>query len=256
MRILLMVKQVPDTNTNLLDESKFSRKGPMVLNPQCEYALDAAAALKGDGRVVAFTMGPSKAQHALFRCLELGADYAYHLCDSDFAGSDVWATANTLSKAIMEFEPEFDIILCGGHAADAETGLLPTMLAAALGIPVINRCQAIRYEGGSLIANRERNGIPSELIVPSKSLVSMIQGSNVHRLPSLKDLQDARAKQIETLDRGLLGLRKDECGASGSFTKVDAVFAADHSREGVELVLDDTDTALDLVIDVFQGDEL
>src|SRR5438105_15163626 len=72
------------------------------------------------GEVVALTMGPPQAKAALEHCLALGADRAVHLVDRAFAGSDTLATARALALVLKR--EGYDLILCGRHSTDAETG--------------------------------------------------------------------------------------------------------------------------------------
>lgn len=250
MKYLLMIKQVPDISMSAMDDGQVPRGGPSVLNPQCEYALDAAVCLKQYGdEVVAITMGPKSAELALIRCLELGADRAYHICDADFAGSDVWATARTLSRFIDDMESDFDYILTGQRAADGETGQLPTMLAEMLGIPQVSGCSRIDKARSGLTVWRMRCGRTECFHLLPKALMAVEYGSNVHRLPSIKDFLEARRKELVKVSRQDLSMTKEECGLRGSHTVVKRVHVLKGAREGIKLQLDDTDTALEAVLE-------
>ena len=100
MRLLVAVKQVPDTTLIDVDENgNLKREGvPSILDPYSEHALETALGLRKEGdTITVVTMGPPQAESALRRCLELGADEAFLLSDRAFAGADVHATARTLS---------------------------------------------------------------------------------------------------------------------------------------------------------------
>ncbi len=248
MKILLMVKQVPDLSASGMDDGKVPRGGPSVLNPQCEYALDAAIALKGEeDEVIAVSMGPPSASGSLLRCLELGADRAYHLCDPDFAGSDVWATAKTLARLIIEKESDFDYILCGQRAADGETGQVPSMLAELLGIPQVSGCHRIIRKLAFLHAWRGMSGRIERFELGPKALIAMETGCNVHRLPSMEDFLAAKRKELTVISRKDISLEKSDCGLMGSHTVVKGVHVLTESREGIKLHLDDTSSAVDAV---------
>ncbi len=249
MKILLMVKQVPDVSVSGMEDGKVPRGGPSVLNPQCEYALDAATLLKSEGdEVIAICMGPPSARESLFRCLELGADRAYHLCDPDFAGSDVWATAKTLSRLVLERESDFDYVFCGQKAADSETGQVPTMVAELLGVPQVGACYRLAKGTGSVHAWRERSGRIERYELGPRALVAVERGCNVHRLPSVSDFLNARRKELTVLTRQDLSINRDECGLKGSHTVVRNIHFLSSSREGIKLHLDDTSCAIDTVL--------
>ena len=90
MKILVCVKQVPDTNEVKIDPVKGTliRDGvPSILNPDDANALEAALQLKDkDNSIVVdvITMGPPQATYMLRECLAMGADNAYLLSDRAF----------------------------------------------------------------------------------------------------------------------------------------------------------------------------
>lgn len=93
MKILVCVKQVPDTTEVKIDPVKGTliREGvPSILNPDDANALEAALQLKDkdpEGTSVAvLTMGPPQATYMLRECLAMGADEAYLLSDRVFGG--------------------------------------------------------------------------------------------------------------------------------------------------------------------------
>ena len=90
MRILVCVKQVPDTTEVKIDPVKGTliRDGvPSILNPDDANALEAALQIKDENpgtEVVVITMGPPQADEMLRECLAMGADEAYLLSDRAF----------------------------------------------------------------------------------------------------------------------------------------------------------------------------
>lgn len=87
MKILVCVKQVPDTNEVKIDPVKGTliRDGvPSILNPDDANALEAALQIKDqnpDATIAVLTMGPPQATYMLRECLAMGADEAYLLSD-------------------------------------------------------------------------------------------------------------------------------------------------------------------------------
>lgn len=79
MKILVCVKQVPDTNEVKIDPVKGTliRDGvPSILNPDDANALEAALAIKDsnpDTKVIALTMGPPQANVMLRECVAMGS---------------------------------------------------------------------------------------------------------------------------------------------------------------------------------------
>ena len=88
MKILVMVKQVPDTATQVKiggDGAAIDSAGvTWIVSPYDEFAVEEALRIKekrGQGEVVAVSLGPARAKEALRSCLAMGADRAIHLLD-------------------------------------------------------------------------------------------------------------------------------------------------------------------------------
>ena len=109
-----------------------------VINMFDENALEEALLLreKFGGKVSVISMGPPQVQEALRKAVAMGADEAYLLCDRALGGADVLATAYTLAQGIKKLQP-VDLILCGRHAVDADTGQVGPELAERLGWPQV-----------------------------------------------------------------------------------------------------------------------
>src|SRR4030042_2103563 len=144
MDIIVCKKQVPDTEhlqevtinpeTNTLERQKI----PAVINPFDVNAIEEAVRIKEKrgGKVTVMTMGPPQAEEALRTALAMGADESILLTDMAFAGSDTWATAKTLAKAIKKIG-EYDLILFGKQAIDGDTAQVGPEVAEALCLPQI-----------------------------------------------------------------------------------------------------------------------
>ena len=107
MNIIVCLKQVPGTTEVKIDPATNTliRQGiENIINPFDTYALEEAVRLreKHGGKVTAVSMGPPQAEAALREAISLGADEAVLLSDRAFAGADTWATAYTLSRAVIK----------------------------------------------------------------------------------------------------------------------------------------------------------
>lgn len=145
MHIVVCVKQVPDTKiikinpkTNTLDR----RSAPAILNPYDAHAVQEAVRLKSisrTGKISVLSMGPPQATEVIKKCIEIGADEGYLISDRAFAGADTLATSYALSKAlekIASVEP-IDLVICGKHAIDGDTGQVGPGIARRLDIPPV-----------------------------------------------------------------------------------------------------------------------
>jgi electron transfer flavoprotein alpha/beta subunit len=232
MKILVCVKQVPEITDVMInpETGTLMREGvSSILNPFCEYAMEAALGLKRRHRnteLVAISMGPPQAGSALMRCLEMGADRAALLSDAQFAGSDTWATALTLAEAIKRAEGDFDLIVVGKQAIDGDTAQVGPELAEVLGLP------GIMYAVGvELAPERKRARVKREVengyeIVEMRlpGLVSISKGPMIRSVSSFQEILDARKKELRVLSASDLELDQDKLGLPGSPTQVVEIF--------------------------------
>jgi electron transfer flavoprotein alpha/beta subunit len=243
MKIVVCVKQVPEiTEVNVNPETgTLIREGvSSILNPFCEYALDHAVRLKSAynvTEVVAITMGPPQAKLALFRCLELGADRAVLVSDRNFAGADTWATALTLSAAIRQAVPDFNLILLGKQAIDGDTAQVGPELAEILNLPQIMYGIEMHLtpNGKRIRAKRETENGYEILEARLPAVVSASKGELIRRIPSFQDVLTARTKDLRMIAAGDLDLDETELGLQGSYTQVVNVFPPAQKTGGTKL---------------------
>ena len=139
MKIIALIKQVPDTSISLKINADGAdieyRDMPWVINPYDEYAVEEALRIKEKhgGNVTVISMGTDRVVDILRSSLAMGADEAVHLKDTIFDGSDAYSTAYILSKAMNL--TGYDIILCGKQAVDDGWGAVGPALATILNIP-------------------------------------------------------------------------------------------------------------------------
>ena len=136
MRIVVPIKQVPETDNVKMDEetgTMVREGGESIINPLDLYAIELALVLREQygGEVIAISMGPAQAVKALREALAMGCDSAVLLSDRAFAGSDTWATSYVLQAAVRQVG-DVDLIICGERATDGETGQVGPAVAAML----------------------------------------------------------------------------------------------------------------------------
>jgi len=243
MKIIICVKQVPEiTDITINPETgTLVREGvASILNPFCEYALEAALGLKRhqrDTELVAISMGPPQARAALMRCLEMGADRAILLSDVKFAGSDTWATALTLAEAIKRIEGNFDLIVVGKQAIDGDTAQVGPELAEILGLPGIMYAVGIKPTRDRKRARVKREAEKGYEIVEMRlpGLVSISKGPMIRAVPSLRAILDARNKELRVVSASDLAIDQDKLGLHGSPTQVVDIFPP-HVKDKGELI--------------------
>ena len=236
MKSIVLVKQVPVVSAMQLDpETKtLQREGvPSEVSSFDVRGLLKALELRDEhgGEVVALTMGPPQAEEALRHCLALGADRAVHLTDRAFAGADTLATARALALACER--EGYDLILCGRHSTDAETGQVGPEIAELLDIPQVTGVAALTLnaDGKTIRVERETDSGFDTLDCPLPALVSATEDLAPERFPRKAERQAAQEKPVETVTAGGLSSDLSQFGAAGSPTWVESVQTVEDSRE-------------------------
>lgn len=242
MKIVVLIKQVPVVAAMKLDPETKTLKREGV--PSEVSSFDIRALLKAvelrnthGGEVIALTMGPPQAKAALEHCLALGADRAIHMVDRAFAGSDTLATARALALALKR--EGYDLILCGRHSTDAETGQVGPEVAELLGIPqvtavaklTVNDPSTALRTGATLLVERETDSGFETVRCPLPALLSATEDLAPERFPTKADKEKAKEKPIQEVTAGDLSSDLSLFGAAGSPTWVAAVQTVEVARE-------------------------
>ncbi len=212
MKIVVCVKQVPDTETRV----KIAASGKeisepdvanWILSPYDEFAVEEALKLKEakGGEVVLVTVGPERAQAALRTGLAMGADSALHVKDAALDASDTLGTARALAAAIKTLAP-FDLVLCGQQGVGGDNSQIPGMLAELLDLPQVTVAVKIEVQDGKATVEREGDGGREVWETSLPAVVSAQKGLNEPRYASLKGIMAAKKKPIQALDAKGLGL--------------------------------------------------
>lgn len=238
MRIIVLVKQVPDTTEVSIDVAtgRLQREGvPAIINPFDTYAIEEAVRIKErlGGAVSAISMGPPQAELALREAISVGADSGILVTDAALAGSDTWATSLALAAACRK--AGFDVIICGKQAIDGDTAQVGPGVSVHLDIPLVTYVRKIR-EIGDNRARVERlveDGC-EVLDTPLPALFTVVKEINEPRLPSLRGKMKAR--QAEILKWGVkeLGIATADVGLAGSPTRVLRIFSPPKRAGGVK----------------------
>lgn len=235
MRIVVCIKQVPDTNEVKIDPVKGTliREGvPSIMNPDDKNALEEALRIKDEfgAEVTVITMGPPQAEKVLREALAMGADKAYLLTDKLFAGADTWATSLTLAKAIEKIG--YDIIFAGRQAIDGDTAQVGPEIAEHLNIPQVTYVEKVDVEGGTLRVKRALEDGYEIIKINMPCLLTCIKELNKPRYMNVYDIFTCYQKEIKVLTAEDLGLKKEEIGLLGSPTKVRKTFTKEPKGKG------------------------
>ncbi|MCF0137773.1 MAG: electron transfer flavoprotein subunit beta/FixA family protein [Oscillospiraceae bacterium] len=228
MKILVFVKQVPDTDDVKLDErGNLKRDGVSTkINPLDANAVEAAIQLKEKygATVVAISMGPPQAEDVLKKALALGCDEAYLLSDRAFGGADTLATAYTLAMGAKKVG-DFDLLLFGRHAVDGDTAQTGPATAAFLDIPQITLASSIDVQDGWVYCDRVLENCTEKVRAKLPAAVTVTGDINTPRYPTPINIMKALKKPRAIWDAEAVGADKTMTGIPGSPSSTKVVFA-------------------------------
>jgi len=237
MKIIVCIKQVPDTNDVRInpETNTLIREGvESIINPFDTYAIEEAIRLKEKhgGEAIAITMGPPQAEAALREAISLGLDDGILVSDRAFAGSDTWATSYTLSQAIKKIK-DFDLIICGKQAADGDTAQVGPGISQWLDIPQITYVKKIKEISDVYITAERMTETGYEVVkAPLPALITVVKEINDPRLPSLRGKM--KAKKAEIAKWGVDAIEADHrmVGLNASPTQVVRIFSPEAKGTG------------------------
>jgi electron transfer flavoprotein beta subunit len=204
LRIAACIKRVPITGGRILltDDGRAINTQHLgfTMSPHEECGVEEAVRLiesnKGDS--VVLTLGPAEAVEQLRDAMALGVDRAIHL-QTDGREWDAEATAAALTDAIRADEAangRFDIIFFGNESADSGGFQVGIRVAYALGRPCVTGLKKISIDGASVRCEQEVEGGRDVYVVPLPAVLTVKEGLNLPRYPSVPGKMRARSKPV------------------------------------------------------------
>ncbi len=209
MEICVCVKRVPMVGGTImvtpdgLDVD--TTMSGFTVSPHEECGVEEAVRLteRLGGTVTVLTLGPPQAADQLRDMLALGASRGV-LLRTDGAEWGPIATAAAIADAVRG--GGYDLLLFGNEAADTGGYQVPVRVAHALGLPCltgIKRLEVIAADGDiaqRIVAGREYRGTEEIFDLPLPAVVSVKEGINLPRYPSLPGRLRAKRASIETIE--------------------------------------------------------
>lgn len=235
MKIVVCIKQVPDTNEVRIDPvtGTLVREGvPSIINPDDKNGLEEALRLKDEtgAHVTVVTMGPPQAEKALREALSMGADEAILLTDRAFAGADTWATSLTLARAIEKIG--YDVIFAGRQAIDGDTAQVGPEIAEHMNLPQVTYVEKLDYANGEFKVKRALEDGYETIKVKAPCLLTCIKELNDPRYMNVGDIFKCYGKEIKMMTVNDIDVDKNEMGLKGSPTKVKKTFTRGPKGQG------------------------
>lgn len=260
MKILVFVKQVPDTTDVKLDPKtgNLSREGVQsIMNPLDSNAVEAAIQLKEKygATVAAISMGPPQAEDVLKKALAMGCDESVLLSDRAFGGADTLATGYVLSKAAEKIG-DYDLLIFGRHASDGETAQTGPITAAFLGIPQISLATSLDVQDGWVICTRDTEECTETVRAKLPALVTVCAEINEPRYPSGLSIMKALKKPRTTWNHEDIGAAPAKCGIAGSPSVTKRLFEPKRGKVAISLFSGEPEEIAKQFVDMLETQHL
>ncbi len=202
MDVLVCIKRVPLSGGRFVlsddgTEIDTKRLG-FTISPHEEVAVEEAVRIveKEGGTVTVLTLGVPESEEQIREQMAIGADRGI-LLETDGTEWDGQATAGAIVDAIKADESDFDLIIFGNESADASGYQVGVRVAHALGRPVVTGIKGLSLADG--LARAEKPvAVGREIYeIPLPAVVTVKDGLNIPRYPSVPGRIRAKKKPIE-----------------------------------------------------------
>ena len=260
MKILVFVKQVPDTDDVKLDPrtGNLMRDGvESVINPLDANGVEAALELKEKygGTVTAISMGPPQADDVLKKALAMGCDESVLLSDRALGGADTLATGYPLAKAAEKIGG-YDLLICGRHAVDAETAQTGPIIAAFLGIPQVTLVDDVSIDGEYAVCRRILPDRFETVRVKMPALITVCSEMNTPRYPTPINIMKALKKPRYVWNSRDISCDPEMIGVAGSPSSNKEIFEPPKRNTDTKYFTGDIEEMARAIADALEAEKL
>lgn len=254
MKIIVCIKQVPDTSEVKLDPktNTLIRDGvPSIINPDDKSGIEAALRIKEQvgGTVTVVCMGPPQADVAIREALAMGCDDGVLISGREFGGSDTLATSTIIAAGVKTLD--YDLIITGRQAIDGDTAQVGPQIAEHLGLPQVSYAEDIQVESeNSIIVRRQFEDRYQKIRIKTPCVITALSELAEPRYMSVGGTIDAYAKEIKVLGFEELKdkLNPEHIGLKGSPTNVVQSFTKQAKGAGTVLKNASAEEAVQAII--------
>jgi electron transfer flavoprotein beta subunit len=255
MKIVVCMKQVPDTNEVKLDaitNTLIRESMPSVINHDDKSGIETALVLKErfGGTVSVVCMGFPQADEAFREALAMGCDEAYLVSTIEFAGADTWATASIISAALRKIG--YDLVIIGRQSIDGDAAKVVSQIAETLGIPQVSYVEEIYdiEDGNKVIVKRQFEDRYHIIEVKMPCLLTALSEIAEPRYMHAGGIVDAYEKDVRLLGYDDLKdqLTSEDIGLKGSPINVFKSFTKQAKGKGTILKDLGPDEAVEAII--------
>ena len=201
MKIAVCVKRVPDMDVRFriaADNVTVDEAGLKYdLNDFDAWAVEAALRLRdtnAGSEVTVISLGRDVVQETIRKALSMGADRGIQL-KTDKVPFDGLAIARALAEELRT--GGYDLVFFGKMSPDSANGVVGQMVAELLGLPCVTAISSLEITGGQGKAKRELEGAQEIVEFPLPAILTVDEGLNQARLPSLKGIMAAKKKPLD-----------------------------------------------------------
>lgn len=208
MDTLVCIKRVPMVGGRIaLSPDRLRVDTEMLgftVSPHEECAVEEAVQIaeREGGAVTVLTLGPPEADEQLRSAISVGAHAAVLLSCENEAGPI--ATSAAITAAVRSLEEgrgsPFDLVLFGNEAADSGDYQVGVRVAHALGRQCATAIKAIETAPGELRCRREYRGVEELFSLALPAVVTVKEGINLPRYPSLPGRMRAKKAAVEEIE--------------------------------------------------------
>jgi electron transfer flavoprotein beta subunit len=207
MNVLVCVKRVPATAGHIAlsadGQEIDTRYLGFTVSPHEECAVEEAVRLieKHGGSSTVLTLGPEAATDQLRDAMALGIERAI-LLETDGREWDPVATASAIVEAIEGERAagrSYDLVMFGNESADSAGYQIGVRVADALDLPCVTGIKALEVADRRAMVRRQTEAGWETAELPLPAVLTVKEGINLPRYPSLPGRLKAKKKEIERI---------------------------------------------------------
>jgi electron transfer flavoprotein beta subunit len=203
VKLAVCVKRVPMVGGKIAvtadGQDVDTRMSGFTVSPHEECAVEEAVQLteRLGGSVTVLTLGPPEAADQLRDMLALGAGHGV-LLETDGTEWGPIATADAIAGQLAgSADGPYDLLLFGNEAADTGDYQVAVRVAGRLGLPCVTGIKKLAITDKRVSARREHGAAEEVFELPWPAVISVKEGINLPRYPSLPGRLRARRAVIE-----------------------------------------------------------
>ena len=204
MNVLVCVKRVPLTGGKIVltedAQAIATQHLGFTISPHEECGVEEAVRIveQSGGESVVLTLGPPEAEEQLRDAMALGVDRAIHLVTS----GEEWDPQGTAAAIVDAIKAEraagvvYDLVFFGNESADAGGYQVGIRVAHALGLPVATGLKGVVVADVRVRCEQEVPGGRDVFVLPLPAVVTVKEGLNFPRYPSVPGRMRAQRKPV------------------------------------------------------------